>query len=83
MSVCVCLCVSVSVYGNSKYIGSTNLKFEHIVVYENNSDEFNIGQCRSNVKVIADYEIFLYIPQYKLSSPIFQLWHKIARIWVH
>ena len=40
----VCVCVSV-VHDNSKNNGSIHLKLEHIVVhvYENSSDEFNIG----------------------------------------
>ena len=41
------------------------MKLEHIVVYENSSDEFDI-------------EIFLHLPQYKLSSPISQLWHMLG-----
>ena len=45
MSVCVsvCVCLSVCVQDNSKNNSSIHLKLEHIVVYENSSDEFNIG----------------------------------------
>ena len=51
MSVCVCVsvclsvCVCVCVHDNSKNNGSIDLKLEHIVVYENSSDEFDIGHC--------------------------------------
>ena len=41
----VCVCVSVCVHDNSKNNVSIHLKFEHIVVYENSSDEFDIGHC--------------------------------------
>ena len=49
--VCACVCVCVCVHDNSKNNGSFHLKLEHIVVYENSSDEFNIGYCP--VKVTA------------------------------
>ena len=57
MSVCVCVClsvcVSVCVHDNSKNNGSIHLKLEHtcIVVYENSSDEFDIGHGPIKVKV--------------------------------
>ena len=47
LSVCVCVCV----HDNSKNNGSIDLKLEHIVVYENSSDEFDIGHCPIKVKV--------------------------------
>ena len=53
VSVCVCVCVSVCVHDNSKNNGSIHLKLEHIVVYENSSDEFDIRHCLINVKVTA------------------------------
>ena len=55
MCVCACLSVSLSVsaHDNSKNIGSMHLKLEHIVVYENSSDEFDIGHCPIKVKVTA------------------------------
>ena len=57
LSVCVCVCVgvclSVCVHDNSKNNGSIDLKLEHIVVYENSSDEFDIGHCPIKVKVTA------------------------------
>ena len=46
-SVCVCVCV----HDYSKNNGSIDLKLEHIVVYENSSDEFDIGHCPIKVKV--------------------------------
>ena len=53
VSVCLsaCLCVCVCVHDNSKNNGSVDLKLEHIVVYENSLDEFNIGHCPIKVKV--------------------------------
>ena len=51
--VCVCVCLCVCVHDNSKNNGSIDLKLEHIVVYENNSDEFDIGLCLIKVKVTA------------------------------
>ena len=53
VSVCLCVCVSVCVHDNSKNNGSIHLKVEHIVVYENSSDEFDIGHCPIKVKVMA------------------------------
>ena len=43
----VCVCVQ----DNSKNNGSIHLKLEHIVVYENRSDEFDIGYCPVKVTV--------------------------------
>ena len=42
--VCLCFCLCVCVHSNSKNNGSIHLKLEHIVVYENSLDEFNIIQ---------------------------------------
>ena len=54
LSVCVCVCVCLCrLYDNSKNNGSIHLKLEHIVVYENSSDEFDIGHCLIKVKVTA------------------------------
>ena len=49
----LCVCLSVCVHDNSKNNGSIDLKLEHIVVYENSSDEFYIGHCPIKVKVMA------------------------------
>ena len=43
--VCLCLCVFLCVHDNSKNNYSINLKLEHVVLYENSSDEFDIGHC--------------------------------------
>ena len=40
------------------------------------SSTLGIVQSRSRSR--RDFEIFLHIPQYKLSSPISQLWHKLG-----
>ena len=50
-SVCVSVCVCACVHDNSKNNVSIHLKLEHIVVYENSSDEFNIGHGPIKVKV--------------------------------
>ena len=52
-SVCLCVCLSVCVHDNSKNNGSIDLKLEHIAVYENSLDEFDIGHCPIKVKVTA------------------------------
>ena len=39
------VCVSVCVHDNLKNNGSIDLKLEHIVVYENSSDEFDWALC--------------------------------------
>ena len=52
-SVCLCVCLSVFVHDNSKNNDSIHLKLEHIVVYGNSSDEFDIGHCPIKVKVTA------------------------------
>ena len=53
VSVCLSVLVSVCVHDNSKNNGSIHLKLEHIVVYENSSDKFDIGHCLIKVKVTA------------------------------
>ena len=80
VSVCLCVCIGVClcvcVHDNSKNYISIHLKLEHIVVYENSSDEFDIGHCPIKVKVTA--RLFLHLPPYKLSGPISQLWHMLG-----
>ena len=68
------MCVCVCVHDNSKNNGSILLKLEQVVVFETNSDEFNIGHIPIKVKV----KFFLNLPQYKLSSPISQLCHMLG-----
>ena len=51
LCVCVSVCLSVCVHDNSKNNGSIDVKLEHTVVYENSSDEFDIGHCPIKVKV--------------------------------
>ena len=71
LSVCLSVCLCVCVHDNSK--------LEHIlVIYGNSSDEFDIGHCPIKVEPQHDFEIFLHLPQYKLSSPISQLWHRLG-----
>ena len=53
LSVCLCVCVSVCVHDNSKNNGSIHMKLEHLVVYENSSDEFDIGHCPIKIMVTA------------------------------
>ena len=53
LSVCVCVCLCVCVHDNSKNNGSIHFKLEHIVVYENSLDEFDIGHCPITDKVMA------------------------------
>ena len=58
MSVCVCVyvcvCVCRSVYTiTQKLMVQLHLKLERILVYENSSDEFDIGHCPIKVKVTA------------------------------
>ena len=55
LCVCLCVCVSVCVHDNSKNNGSIRLKLEHIVVYENSSDEFDIGHCPINAFFFSIY----------------------------
>ena len=47
------VCVSECVHDNSKSNDSIHLTLKHIVVYENSSDEFDIGHCPIKVKVTA------------------------------
>ena len=53
VSVCLAVCLCVCVHDNSKSNGSIHLKLEHIVVYENSSNEFDIEHYLIKVKVMA------------------------------
>ena len=50
LSVSLSVCLSACVHDNSKNNGLIDLKLEHIVVYENSSDEFDSGHCPIKVK---------------------------------
>ena len=53
VTVCLSVCVSVCVHTNSKNNSSIHLKLEHIVRYENSSEEFDIGHYPIKIKVMA------------------------------
>ena len=53
LGVCLGVCLSVCVHDYSKNNGLIHLKLEHIVVYENSSDELDIGHCPIKVKLTA------------------------------
>ena len=53
VSVLVSVCVPVCVHDNSNNNGSVHLKLEHFILYENSLDEFDIGHCPINFKVMA------------------------------
>ena len=50
---CVCVCLCFCVHDNSKNNGSIHLKLEHVVLYENNSEEFDTGHYLIKVKVMV------------------------------
>ena len=71
MSVCVSVCVSVYMI-TQKNNGLIHFKIEHIIVY------MNIAQMISTLGIVRSrsqrkFEMFLHLPQYKLSSPKSQL----------
>ena len=53
LSVCLSVCVCVGVHDISKNNSLIDLKLEHIVVYENSSNELDIGHCPIKVNVTA------------------------------
>ena len=53
LCVCVSVWVCVCVHDSSKYNASINFKLEHIVEYENCSDEFDTGHSLIKGKVTA------------------------------
>ena len=61
----MCICVSVCVLDNSKNNSSIHLKLEHIVAYENSSDEFDIGHCPIKVKATANIKQLCSSSMYK------------------
>ena len=82
----MCFRMCVFLHENSKSKRSRNMKLDYIVKYENScfSDKFDIGHCRTKVKVTARLRNFSPLPQYKLSGPITQLWYKrdSTEIWL-
>ena len=57
VSLCVCLCVCV--HDNTKNDGSINLKFGHIIVYQNCSYEFTFDIVCSRSRSLHDFETSL------------------------
>ena len=61
MSVCVCVCLSVRVCTRySKNNGSIHFKLEHLIVYENSLDEFDIGQGQGQGHGVTLKFFFIY-----------------------
>ena len=80
-TVCLWVCVSVCplcVHDNSKNNGSIHLKLEYTVVYKIVRMSSTLGIVWSRSRSRSDFEIFAHLPQYKLSRPISQLWHKLG-----
>ena len=75
---CLCVCF---LHDNSKRNQSRNTKLEYIVVYENNSDDFDIELRQIKVKVTVGVQKFPHLPQYKLSGPIVQLKNKLGTLY--
>ena len=78
---CVCVCVCVCTITQNEIDLGRRMKFKYIVVDENNSDKFHIGHYPIKVKVAVGLQKFPHLPQYKLSGPITQLWHKLERLY--
>ena len=57
MCVCASMCVCKFLHDDSKSNQSSNIKFEH-VEYENIPDKFDIGHCRTKVKVTVQLRNF-------------------------
>ena len=71
----VCVCLSVCVHDNSKNNGSIHLKLKHIVVYERVRHWALSDQGQGHGVTL---KIFIHLPQYKVSSPVSQLWHMLG-----
>ena len=69
------VCVSVCVHDNSKNNSSIHLKLEHIVVYENSLDKFDIGHYPIKVKVQGVTLKFFSIYH---NTNCQDLWHKLG-----
>ena len=87
VSVCVYVFVCVFLHDNSKRNRSRNTKAEHIVVYENSSDEFDIELHRIKVKVtvgVQKFSPFTTIQTVRsYSSTLVQARNLILSIYLH
>ena len=81
------MCVCVFLHDNSKRNRSRNTKSEHIVVYENSSDEFDIELHRIKVKVtvgVQKFSPFTTIQTVRsYSSTLVQARNLILSIYLH
>ena len=92
-SVCVCVCVCVSVFvcvflhDTSKRNQSSNTKLDYIAVYENSSDEFDIGLRWIKVKVtvaIQKFSPFTSMQNIRSYSPtLVQARNLILHLYLH
>ena len=67
LSVCLCVCLVSTITKNN---GSIHLKLENNVDYKISRTSSTLGIVRSRSRARHDFEIFLHLPQCKLSSPI-------------
>ena len=75
---CVCFRVSAFLHDNSKSNQSMDMKFEYIFVYEISRTSSILGIAGPRSRSWRDFEMFLHLPQYKLSGPITLLWYKLG-----
>ena len=57
------------------------MKLKFFQLYENSSDVFVFEYCQIMVKVTVGLQNFHYLPQYKMSGPITQVWHKLGSLY--
>ena len=79
--VCVCFCVRVFLHDNSKSNQSRNIKFKHIVVYENISDKFDNGHCHSGT--LNFFSIYHNTNYQSFNSTLVQARKLILSMYVH
>ena len=71
--VCVCMCVS-ALHNNAKRNWPRDKKFEHLRVYQKNSDKIGIRHSQIKVKVTVGLKMFSsFTSQYNLTGPKSQL----------